>query len=222
MISTFDYLRWLRLKYLLRNATLHQACQAMFILNRYAGTLSRYSPETIPGLRKQAIYNLKDLLIQHLYTHGYAVHVREDLQHFSCWACDGTGEYYTGAECYKCEGTGVYRSTRLYRFVFCVEGQTYVWHAPVSSVQYPVQVTDQEAGEYHRAHSNDGACSIAQLRQHFVTALVYLEKPDLRDRIQFEFTLREALSEDWANSRLVDFWGDLLYRLRGWREWLAR
>ncbi len=83
-------------------------------------------------------------------------------------------------------------------------------------------MTDEEAGEYHRAHSNDGASSIAQLRQYFVTALVYLEKTDLRDRILYKFTLREALDQDWANSRLVGFWDDLLYRLRGWREWLAR
>ncbi len=45
---------------------------------------------------------------------------------------------------------------------------------------------------------------------------------DLRDRIQFEFTLREALSQDWVHSWLVGFWDDLLYRLRGWWEWLTR
>ncbi len=67
-----------------------------------------------------------------------------------------------------------------------------------------------------------GRLTQQQLRQLFVTALVYLEKTDLRDCIQFEFTLREVLSQDWVNSWLVDFWGDLLYRLRGWRERRAR
>lgn len=222
MINTIDYFRWLRLKYLLRDATLSEACQAMFVLNHYAGTLSRYSPETIPGLRKQAIYNLKDLLIQQLYAHGDAVHVQQDLQHFACWACDGTGEYYTGAECYKCDGTGVYRSTLLYKFVFQVEGQTYVWHVPASLVKYPVQVSESSIGEYRHERTNDGQWNIPQLRHLFATALVYLENTDLRDHIQFEFTLREALSLDWTNSRLVYFLDDLRYPLRRWGKWLAQ
>lgn len=222
MINTIDYLRWRYLKHSLRGVTLSQACQAMFRVNHYARTLSRYSPETIPGLRKQAIYNLKDLLIQHLYTHSYAAHVQYDLQHFACWACDGTGEYYTGAECYKCDGTGVYRSTRLYKFVFQVEGQTYVWHVPASLVRYPVQIAENQIGEYRHERTNDSSWSVPQLRYLFATVLTYLEKTDLRDHIQFEFTLREALSLDWANSRLAYLLDDLRYPLWRWGEWLAQ
>jgi hypothetical protein len=201
--NTTEYFKWHHLKRRLRGATLTQACDAMFTLNHYAGALGRHEAVTILGMRKQAIYHLKDLLMRHLYDVGYCTGLRRDMQYLQCYSCLGTGWYDDDVECYKCDGTGVYRTIDLYCFTFSVEGQTYLWHVPASLVFYLVQVTDPEAGEFHGTRTAVSLPDVIRLRESFVTVLVYLEGVGLRHEIEYRESLRAALRDDWHVSGLA-------------------
>lgn len=132
-----NYLRsWLRLERLRRQARAwvrandeRTPARCMFHLNRY-----------VRQCRCESIYALKNHLVRVLYQRGFCVQVTAERQDLPCWTCGGTGVFddEQGVLCERCDGTGVYRSHALYRFVFAVHGQRYVWHQPARLVDWPL------------------------------------------------------------------------------------
>jgi len=96
---------------------------------------------------KTSIYDLKSLVIRDFYLRGYCVSVTKHLQTLPCWH---SWEYNEGWEdiCAKCQGSGIYAQHELYQFVFDIKGRTYVWHQPVSLVNFLVDLTNPEITEY--------------------------------------------------------------------------
>jgi hypothetical protein len=86
-------------------------------------------------------YRLKDELVKYLYLHGHAVEVLEHVQERICWGCEGEG-------CNQCGDTGVYSRTRLYAFLFMVDGKPFKWHQVQKLCDYDVEFTDPTEKPY--------------------------------------------------------------------------
>jgi len=99
---------------------------AMYFLNHIAKNDSH---------NRWYIYHLKNKLIK-LWYPRHCVNVSAQKQSQECWSCDGTGSYATGNDCWKCGGTGIYRQHVLFRFVFDIAGQKYIWHQPAKSIDW--------------------------------------------------------------------------------------
>lgn len=140
---------WLR-----ANHPVRIACDAMFRLNRHAGSADE--------MMSDAIYAYKNDLVKWLVAHGYCTEVNEHTQNRRCWGCEGTGIYqswFSGYQdtCYKCGGTGVYATYKLHCFRFEVDGKRYSWHQPERLVQFeidPALIKDdpKEIGEMKNGH----------------------------------------------------------------------
>lgn len=163
-----DARRWLK-----GNGPTQTAAYAMFHLNHVAAS----------GRSRHMIYSLKSLFIRHLYEAGYCTAVSVQKQTQPCWSCNGTGEYsgygtmLTVEPCWKCDGTGVYREHILYRFVFDVDGRTYVWHQPKVMVNWPVQITELGLSEFTGgARFSRPVPDIEAGELYLVTLLTYLKQ----------------------------------------------
>lgn len=122
-------------KALFHPRSIGRAAEWMFRLNVFARHVGRHAIV-------DQIYALKNDLIRYLYQNGYATEVLLHKQKRICYACDGTGEYWTGAECFKCDGTGIFSVTELYALRFLVDGKVYKWHQLKKLVDYPIELTD--------------------------------------------------------------------------------
>ena len=107
------------------------AVAALYSLNRYAKHVS------CSGLTKFEIYRLKNQFLELLYMHGYCtaswVH-RIELPAQLCRECSGDGE-----RCGHCCGSGIWREAKtleFWCFRFAVEGKSYCWHQPRSTVKF--------------------------------------------------------------------------------------
>jgi len=121
--------------------SLRVAAEWMYRLNVFARSNGRH-------VINEQIYELKNHLIQYLYQSGYSYEVRQQIQKKECWRCEGTGQYWTGADCWKCNGTGVFARVELYAFRFNIDGQRYGWHQLKRLVNYQVDLTESQPGEY--------------------------------------------------------------------------
>jgi hypothetical protein len=162
-----------------RGGSLRSACDTMFTLNAWAVRNKGYAARWV--------YELKNHLVRYLYERGYCVAVTEQTQEIKCWGecvyCyeneDGESEYEyeCGPHCRRCGGTGVYKRHVLYRFIFHVGGQTFVWHQPQSLVNWNVTPTDPTVGEYRErdakpAPKRDGKWALVEsLRVWWALAL---------------------------------------------------
>ncbi len=187
------------------------AARCMFQLNHYARHRAG---------QKSYFYALKNQLVQHFYQSGFCESVTQQVQTLPCWSCNGTGvdEWNDGDECWKCHGTGIYRRHHLYRFVFRINGISYVWHQPDSLVTWPVELTSNEQGEYHE---NDAPGMVKDsittelIELYYATAYLHLQrlgypKPVPSAAVGF----RDSLCSDWYHL----FWGrEWRYKLR--RQW---
>lgn len=181
-----DARRWLR-----GNGPTRTAAYAMFHLNHVAAS----------GRSRHMIYSLKSLFIRHLYEAGYCTAVSVQKQTQGCWSCGGSGidSFSEDDGCWKCCGTGVYREHSLYRFVFDVDGRTYIWHQPKALVSWPVQITELGLSEFtggarfSRPVPNTEAGEL-----YLVTLLTYLKQQGIAvPGNSYYFTsLRYCLGED--------------------------
>lgn len=121
--------------------TIANAANWMYRLNVFARQKGRHAIV-------DQVYALKNDLIRYLYQHGYATEVLLHEQKRICYACDGTGEHWTGGECFKCDGTGVFSVTGLYAFRFLVDGRVYKWHQLMKYVNYPIALTNPKSSPF--------------------------------------------------------------------------
>lgn len=119
------------------------AVHCLFHLNRLVGALPYYSD------LKPQIYLLKSRLIEYLYLNGRCIDIQPQVQKMACWHTRGYNEGWD-VHCWKCNNTGIYRQHYLIRFVFDVNGRTYVWHQPESHVNYIALIRweDEPIAEY--------------------------------------------------------------------------
>lgn len=182
------------------------AAEAMFHLNRQARQKTMAS---------RLIYDLKNRLVRWLYEQGYCRMVSAQQQNLICWTCDGTGEYYTGAECWKCDGTGVYASHRLYLFVFEVDGRRYTWHQPARWVDWQVNLADTRESEYH--HNGTGYYLAAEVRDLYIATVYEFLRGQGVDGLPALPSLRAAILGDWQRSCWRHYWLDWRWRRRARR-----
>ena len=114
--------------------TLSSMCDDMFVLNILARERSNHR------VSKEAIYALKNKLIQYLYQHGYCVEAVQHVQNIECWNCRGEG-------CYRCD-EGIYKQVYLIAFKFKVGKHYYKWHQPKDRLEFHFELTQPEIGEY--------------------------------------------------------------------------
>lgn len=131
--------------------SLSVAAEWMYRLNVFARSTGGRHPII------DQIYGLKNALIKCLYLQGYCTQAKIHLQNKICYGCDGTGEYWTGADCHRCNGTGIYSSTRLYAFRFKLNGHSYAWHQPQRLIDYDVQLTEEEPTPFVESLRRDEA-----------------------------------------------------------------
>lgn len=179
------------------------AAHCMFHLNRLARN---------GGGDRPVIYALKNEVVRHLYLAGYCYHVSEQYQHFKCWSCEGTGEYWTGADCLRCDGTGIYRSHHLYQFHFRIRGRRYNWHQPLSLVDWPIVLTQETLGEYEKRQGVEIKLSWDLEALYLMTVYWFLRDQGVpAEELPCLLTLRKAIYQD-----LKRFW--LATVKRKWRE----
>lgn len=190
--------RWLK-----ANGDVKTAAYTMFHLNRIAQN----------GHSKHFIYDLKSRFVQWLYEAGYCESVSLQKQTMTCWGCGGSGEAFFGDEdCHKCGGTGIYRQHLLYRFVFNIDGRTYVWHQPRSSVQYSVQITELGLSEYGDRQRFYGALN-REVSELYMTVMVEFLRTkgggmvNLSHHVALRYAIRGTLRSGWI---------DITW---GWRRW---
>lgn len=104
-------------------------------------------------------------------TAGYAIKERilrrwgalvgEDIQHIKrmCYGCDGSGEYWTGADCYRCAGSGIYdeKWIRLERWELAGR----VFHRPAGYMSRPMNGMVTVEGRIIHERPNLRACEEA-------------------------------------------------------------
>lgn len=190
------------------------AAHCMFHLNHHARRRA--------AAHKSYYYALKNQLVCHFYQASFCESVTLQVQKLSCWGCDGTGKdsWNDYDVCPRCEGTGVYRQQQLYRFVFRIDGRSYVWHQPDGLVTWPVTLTSDEQGEYHErdlSSTVESGITTEIVELYYATVYLYLQrhgypKPVPSAAVNFW----RALYSDWYHL----FWGrEWRYNLR--RKWRA-
>jgi hypothetical protein len=186
------------------------AAHCLFLLNRLA--------RRTKSARGPAIYSLKNRLLRHFYERGYCVECTRQSQTLHCWH---TREYNEGweDECYKCEGTGIYRQHHLYRFVFIVAGQRYIWHQPDGLVDWPVTVTSEEVSELGVLPSPPSGLNKEMADLYQATLYEYLREQGA-DRLPGLISLRDVYRRErqaftmWRRGA----WYDLY---RSWRRFVG-
>jgi hypothetical protein len=151
----------------------------MFHLNRDTHGIDGY-------YRRPYIYALKSRLIEHLYRCGFCTSAALQVQDAVCWRCNGSGVEPYGMlldddePCEKCGGSGIYARHELYRFSFDVAGQRYTWHQPRALVAWPVQLTDDQVGQYEDDRRGERVTLTREQRElYYVTLYEYLRRRGL-------------------------------------------
>lgn len=224
--------RWLRLKWQARHATVEQAAEAMFLLNRYAQ--GQYRDAQIA-----AIYSLKTALIVHLWSSDFSYgRVSKERQEMQCWRCMGSGRdpywwIYTEddqgnpetAECVKCGGGGIYRTHVLYKFTFQIGGKTYIWHQPRNVMgDYPLMVAVAEAAtepdelcaKYTQDTSDNSdrrTLDRAEVERLVAMVYQYLWRVGFRQAFKTPWTFRAAARRAWRTSRTRYYLRELRWRI---------
>ena len=181
--------------------------RCMFYLNRLVGSLPRSE-------RREVIYALKSALVKQFYQSGFCRSVSVHIQELSCWHTEGYNNGYYD-ECPKCYNTGVYASHKLYQFVFDIRGRTYVWHQPVSLVDFPIQdeQADQDPTPYKPGRKESTQVLREQETLYLATVYQYLRLAGIPDNELPQFSLREALYRQWRHS-VIQRWNRLKWRYR--------
>lgn len=142
------------------------AAWCMFRLNQHA----RYRY----GNAREDIYAMKNVFVRLLYQAGYCTQVTKHIQKYTCWSCNGTGEYWTGDECYKCDGSGIYRQHTLYLFRFSVDGRRFAWHQPGSLVTWDIELSEQQPQPYAEKEQVVVQLQLELLMLYMATVYEYL------------------------------------------------
>lgn len=151
------------------------------------------------GYVADQIYALKAVAIKYWYLEGRVLAVGQQRQELTCKRCGGTGDDpYRDGECVRCFGTGIWKSHNLYTFKLDLGGEVFEWHQPASMVDYDVELTEGDVGQYARRSSSPpvgydseyGYCVVLEyLRQQGVPNL-----PEL-------LTARKVAKRIWKESR---------------------
>lgn len=162
------------------------------------------------GYVADQIYALKAVAIKYWYLDGRVLAVGQQRQELTCNRCGGTGDDpWRDGGCIRCFGTGIYKSHDLYTFKLELGGEIFEWHQPASMVDYDVELTEGDVGQYARRSSSPpagydseyGYCVVLEyLRQQRVPKL-----PEL-------LTARKVAKRIWKESRL----SHRLHKMRRW------
>jgi len=119
------------------------AAFCMFFLNQHARA---------GGEGKFAIYQLKDQLLKLFYNRGYCRSVKLEKQTMTCNNCDENGitvaGFFRGRKCVRCNGTHIHREHLLFAFHFVIENKNFLWHQPVSLVDWLKPDPSETTGVY--------------------------------------------------------------------------
>jgi hypothetical protein len=132
-----DYSALFAKRYVDRNASLPDACEALFNLNRY----TRHS--TCSAANREEILALKSSLIEHLYRlerfTDRVEKLTKRLPEKECF-CSGV------SDCEKCDGTGIFQQARevaSYVFTFTLgEHARYTWMQPDFAMTFEPRVEE--------------------------------------------------------------------------------
>jgi hypothetical protein len=186
--------------------------EAMFHLNHMARAYKR-------SRLAEAIYDVKNDLVEHFYRAGYCTRVTRHVQTLPCY-CEGDDD------CWKCGGTGIYRQYTLYYFRFNINGQTFVWHQPERLVTWPVALSEPGIGSFEerefvlstpRGYRYDEAITLVQVY------LSWYGLPYARWSLGSLPSVIMAIALEWlgdryAGSRLENLIDSARYRVRHLRE----
>lgn len=207
-IKMYLQYRWMRVR-AARDVRQHGellAARTLWALNHVAKERKGYVAEQI--------YALKTIAIKYWYLDGRALAVGQQRQELVCNRCGGLGvDPFYSDTCGRCRGSGIYKNHNLYTFKLDLGGEVFEWHQPASMVDYDVELTEGDVGQYARWSSSPpvgydseyGYCVVLEyLRQRRVPKL-----PEL-------LTYRKVAKRIWKESRLS-------HRLHKMRRWvLAR
>jgi len=174
---------------------------------------------------------MKSILLRWLYENGYCVSATINLQKLKCRHCDngvshwwdeddGYDDAYDreGHSCGWCEGTGVYKTIKLIRFVFDVEGHRFVWHQPDSLVCYPVALTSDVVRDYADRPRDGTRDNLTNDHLHVLSLTVRLFLHSLglwkRPKLRTVGAIAGAVRDD-----VMAVVRDYYYRVKLWSRW---
>ena len=226
LYKTSTWIEWHAAKIAATTALHHKpdvtAALCLWFLNQhaYAG-----------GEDKFAIYQLKDQLLKLFYNRGYCRSVKLEKQTMTCNNCDENGitvaGFFRGRKCVRCNGTHIHRQHLLFAFHFVIENTNFLWHQPVSLVDWLKPDPSETTGVYvERDGITNPELSHDELVKNFAVVYLFLQRHGVKPAYNpmpnpLLWCFRYDAKNFMRRAKIYSRFGSCLYYLRlAWRALL--